>query len=550
MVVSVKIREIVCLLGVWLVSVLYVATGQFADPDLWGRLSVAALYFQNGQFPYYDVFSYTAPYARWIDHEWLTGMVFYQLITRFGEVGFLLFKYGLILAIFYSLFRLHRKCYSVSPLYAFYGLLLTVGAYSVGLYATLRSQAFSFLLFVVFIYILERVRLGQRKEAWLWLLVPLGVIWGNLHGGFVMGLILLALYGVSAMRQAGLFHAGWRYWAVAALIFLSVGILNPYGNDYLGFLWHAWTLDRSHIGEWSAMKFELWEFLPGQLLVVGGVTIPLLRWWLRDKSDRAELGRLLTPILVLLWLSGMVIKGVRFQPFLALGAVAYVPLILSPEFLNKHLPRPCLQFFQKQASAFQNTLPALLLIMALSATVFAQHAMNLLKVPIDDEMTQSSKPEIRYPLGAILFLEHSPYHGNLSVRYGYGEFTYWRLYPRFKVSMDGRYEEVYSQTEFLRNDAFYDMNDVMRAQRATANIEHGPADFILAEIGQGSISTLLRSRIWQLLYTDTYFLVLGRKSTLQYYPTHQLIPSGLNNKMFSIGDMVTPADLSRFRFKN
>jgi hypothetical protein len=474
-------------------------------------------------------------------------MMFYQIITCFGETGFLLFKYGVMLAIVYGLFRLHRKCYNVSPLYAFYGLLLTVGATSVGLYATLRSQAFSFLLFVVFIYLLERVRLGQRKEAWLWLLVPLGVIWGNLHGGFAMGLILLGLYGLAALRQTKSLTAGWRYWAVAILTFLAVGILNPYGNDYLSFLWHAWTLDRSHIGEWSPMKFELWEFLPGQLLVVGGVTIPLIRWWLRDKSNPGELARLLTPTLVLLWLSAMVIKGVRFQPFLALGAMAYAPLILSPLFFSRHLPKPFLRFFQKQASAFQNTLPALLLIMALLTTAFAQHAINLLKVPIDDELAQNPKPEIRYPLGAILFLKHSLYQGNLAVRYGYGEFAYWCLYPRFKVSMDGRYEEVYSQAEFLKNDAFYDKKDMMRAQQAFASVERDSTDFILAEINQENTSILLRSDNWQLLYADDYFLVFGRKTTLAHYPLPQTTHPLLNNKIFSIGDMVTATDLARFK---
>ena len=87
---SVDWKSILSLAAVWLTSVLFIASGQFADPDLWGRLSIAALIFQNGRFPYHDVFSYTASHARWIDHEWLSGMAFYTILAHLGEPAFFL----------------------------------------------------------------------------------------------------------------------------------------------------------------------------------------------------------------------------------------------------------------------------------------------------------------------------------------------------------------------------------------------------------------------------------------------------------------------------
>jgi hypothetical protein len=547
--VSAGLKSFAYIITAWLLAVLYIASAHFADPDLWGRLSVAALYFQNGQFPYYDVFSYTAPHARWIDHEWLTGMVFYQIITNLGESGFLAFKYGSILAIFYLLFRLHRKCYHVSPLYALYGLVITIDAYSVGLYATLRSHIFSFVLFVLFVYVLERVRLGQRSPWLLWWLVPVGVVWANFHGGFIMGIILLGIYGIDAVLQARVPLAVSLYWGIATCIFILLAVLNPYGPDYLGFLWHAWTLDRSRIGEWSHMRFNQWDFLPGQLLIVAGVTVPLLRWLMRDRRDNGEQARLLVPVLVLCWLAVMAIRGVRFQPFLAFGIVAYAPLILSPDFLHRALPKACCQFFQQHTAAFKNVLPALLLGMALAGTIYMQATVNLLKVPLGDEFTQGLGNSIRYPLGAILFLERSPYRGNLSVRYGYGEFAYWCLYPKFKVSMDGRYEEVYTQAEFLKNDAFYDRINLVRAQAAVEPIERSNTDFILTEVDMSNVKMLLLSKRWQEIYSDQYFTVLGRNSTLNRYPASnsQRFQTMVNNKVFTIADMVTPADLKRFR---
>ena len=50
-----------------------------ADYDLWHRMAIGALFSQNGHLPDHDVFAYTPVKAVWIDHEWGTGVLFYQL---------------------------------------------------------------------------------------------------------------------------------------------------------------------------------------------------------------------------------------------------------------------------------------------------------------------------------------------------------------------------------------------------------------------------------------------------------------------------------------
>jgi hypothetical protein len=545
------VRNGVYVLTAWLFAVLYVAGYQFPDPDLWGRLSMGALFFQNGRFPYHDVFSYTAPHAPWVDHEWLTGLVFYQILDKAGEFGFLAFKYGMMLAIVYLLFRLHRKAYRASALYALYGLIVTVGVYSVGLYATVRSHLFSFFFFVLFLYLLERVRLGQRGKRLLWLLLPLGVIWGNLHGGFAMGLILLALYGLGACLEKRSLKAGLSYGLLAAGIFLALGVFNPYGLKYLAFLWHAWTLNRSHIGEWSAFRFELWYFLPAQVLMVICSILLLLRWLWRDNTPSPVApsvpAGLITPALVLVAMMAMVVKGVRFQPFLAWAAVAYAPILFPPAFLKRFLPEKVRRFGGKQTSAFQNTLPALLLLGTLAGLFFFETHVGLFQVALPDELTLDPHPQIRYPLGLVQFLKASPYHGNLVVRFGLGEFAYWALYPRFKVSMDGRYEEVYDQAEFLRNHEFYDKKEPLRSQNTVAPVTNSPADFILTEPDIPSTALLLRDPAWALLEGNNYYLLFAKVRSLHALPPFNPQGHYLPIKNLTIQNYVTPADKARFR---
>lgn len=544
---SERIKDNLLLVGAWLFAVVYTATNVFPDPDLWGRLSMGALLFQNGRFPYHDVFSYTAPHALWVDHEWLTGVAFYQILTHFGETGFLVFKYLMILGIFALMFRLHRRVYRVSPLYAFYALLLLVDVYSVGFYATVRSHVFTFLFFFIELYLLERVRLGQGGKHSLWWLLPLGMVWGNLHGGYAMGVLLLGCYGLGEAIQHRNLRAGLFHWMLAGLSFLALGFLNPYGPSFWSFLVHAWTLDRSKIGEWTPLHFDIWLFVPAQLLFLFGTLIPLLRWQFRNRQAPQEINRLLTPTLVLFWTIVMMLRAVRMQPFVALVAIAYLPLFLDAVFLRRILPQRITGFFQQQASAFCNTLPVLIVALSVGMTLFMQSTTGLLKVNLADEMSQSNAVVTRYPLGAIDYLQRSPYRGNLMVHFGLGEFTLWRLYPRFKVSMDGRYEEVYDQATFLRNHKCYNKRNLRENQASFASINESQADFLLMQTELPVNSLLAQSPLWKVVYVDAYYAVLARKSSLKRFPAYAPGWPKLSSKSISIGDMITDADLKRFK---
>lgn len=537
------------LVSAWLTALLYLISGQFADVDLWGRLSIAALYFQSGRFPYHDVFSYTAEGARWIDHEWLTGFVFYQVLLNWGEPGFLMLKYLLILAVLALLFWLHRRIHGASPLYTFYGLLLLLAIYSVGFDATLRAQAFTFLFFTGFLAVLEGLRLEKLNRRWLWLLLPAGVVWGNLHGGFVMGCLLLLAYGLGEVLRQRRLKVLLPYAGLALLIVGVLGFVNPYGPAYIRFLWHAWSLDRDYILEWRALNLASWRFLPAQLLAMMTMVMLLMRWLYcrEDRRRGSECRDLATPALVLLWLLVMTLKGIRFQTFLALAVVGYAPLVLSPAFLQWFAPAFATRLWSRYQTAFARIVPGMLLLMSLGGLIYLHNTVGIFRLPLADALAQSGTAGTRYPLGAINYLRQSPYQGNLLVRFGLGEFAYWALYPRFKVSMDGRYEEVYSQAAFERNRVFFSsehLPDVVRAfQRETA----GPADFVLIGNDSLALHLLLESPQWRLLYANGYFALFGKQSSLQKLPDYNPSQTFMTLGTMTLKDLFTPEDLARFR---
>src|SRR5260370_25236720 len=56
-----------------------------------------------------------------------------------------------------------------------------------------RPQLFTFVLMAALLLILARD--NHRGHAPLWLLVPMMMLWVNLHGGFIIGLPVIAVYG-------------------------------------------------------------------------------------------------------------------------------------------------------------------------------------------------------------------------------------------------------------------------------------------------------------------------------------------------------------------
>jgi hypothetical protein len=86
-------------------------------------------------------------------------------------------------------------------------------------------------------------------------------------------------------------------------------------------------------------------------------------------------------------------------------------------------------------------------------------------------------PPTFYPVEAVDYLERSGATGHLAVPFRWGSYASWRLYPRMKVSMDGRYETVYPDSTFeMNHDFFYrqgaDWDRLLRRHRV---------DYILLE---------------------------------------------------------------------
>ena len=164
-----------------------------ANYDLWGYLSFGKIFWEKGFFPFQDVFSYTPTKTLWVYHEWLTGVILYYIFKYAGPAGIQLLQHLTVIITLSLIYATAIKKGS-SPVFALITLVPAMLLISFG-YLPVRAQIFTYLFFILTIYILETARISQRWKILIWLL-PVQIFWCNLHGGFVAGLGIIALYAL------------------------------------------------------------------------------------------------------------------------------------------------------------------------------------------------------------------------------------------------------------------------------------------------------------------------------------------------------------------
>ncbi len=159
------------------------------DPDFFWHVTAGQWIADHGRVPSTDPFSFTWAGQPWTPHEWLSELLMYWLVSGVGRTG-ALFVFGLFPAAIVISQGLMLSRQGVS-LRAFalpavlIGLVITP-------YVTLRPQAVSWLLLSLLIWFLLELKAEKPWRALL--LIPFFVLWANLHGVYVIGLGVVAIY--------------------------------------------------------------------------------------------------------------------------------------------------------------------------------------------------------------------------------------------------------------------------------------------------------------------------------------------------------------------
>ncbi len=199
------------------------------DGDAGFHIRIGDLIRTNGVVPTHDVFAFSVPGGRWYAFEWLSELTYSSLHAAYGLKGVVLAA-GLMLAACFTILLRYALWLGAQALIAVPMILIAVNAANIHFYA--RPHLFTWLLLAVAIWIVQRDR---RSPGWTaWLLIPLTIVWANLHGGFFIFFPLLALLVAGEAAEAWLDGRGfWRAFRYARIAFACAvaSLVNPYGFE-------------------------------------------------------------------------------------------------------------------------------------------------------------------------------------------------------------------------------------------------------------------------------------------------------------------------------
>ncbi|MCX6275551.1 MAG: hypothetical protein NTV09_10130 [Bacteroidetes bacterium] len=195
-----KLVFILCLLVAIAASI-----KSFREPDLWWQIRTGEWILEHHEVPKQDVFSYTMNGTEWINIKW--GFeVLAALVTKIAGPESVFFIQSIVncLLVFFLLklsILLFRKngienpptqsSFLLSGVITFLVLMIGTEYRMIG-----RPEMFSHLFTILFLVLLEKNRLSPSRQ--IYIIIPLQLLWANMHEAFGIGIVILAIYTVSA----------------------------------------------------------------------------------------------------------------------------------------------------------------------------------------------------------------------------------------------------------------------------------------------------------------------------------------------------------------
>lgn len=391
-----------------LFGILTTARG-LVDSDYYWHVTTGRLIAATG-IPSTDPFSFTWAGQPWVMHEWLGELLIYGLVSTVG-VGVATFLFGMISVAgpLMVAATLHRRGTATLPL----ALATALAVYVYISYATIRPQAISWLPLGILVALLITLRPDHRWRAWL--LVPLFVLWANVHGLYVVGLGVLAVY--VAFTMVGHTPMSPRRWTMAGVLAAVVlaSTLTPSG--LAGLLYPLRYVDAGdwglrHISEWQSPNFHDPSQI-GLLFVIVALLANGMRAtprWLAWSAVAGVVGALL---------------ATRNAPLAALLALPTLALGLGDRLPDRVRERPAR--IARARRVMEMTAAALVVVAA------AFIVPNLPAVAGERVIPRS------FPVAGVAALQQDDPDARVLAEYGWGGYVINRMYDDgARVFVDGR----------------------------------------------------------------------------------------------------------------
>ncbi len=468
-----------------------------ADGDLARHLAVGRQILATGSIPTLDLFSYTKGGEPFVPYEWLSEVIFAATNLQLGFAGVAVLAASLAAAPFLLLARWTVRD-GANPFVAIG--LLTAGALAGSMHWLARPHLFTILLALLWTRALVRHRATGSLRP-LAALPPLMALWANLHGGFLVGFVILGVFLVGAIVEAhpagipfgtstplprgdeGRSALSTRHlrsavvMAVAGLLSLAATGLNPVGYSLLphvaGYFRSQFLVDNTV--EYLSPNFhDLGPQLFLGLLLVAVVALALAP----RPIAPTDLGMLLV------W-TALALYSARNIP---LFVVICLPIVvrLGSEALAVRGGGIAARLAATERQLGGPLLP----LLAVAA------ALLISRGTVGDIRPQFGFDPALFPVQALAKAEQAGARGNLFNYFSWGGYILYAGYPAHRVFIDG-------QTDFYGEQLTRDYLKVARLEPDwEAILDRYRVDWVLFPHRSPLSMLLARTRGWRLAYQD------------------------------------------------
>ena len=495
--------------------------------DIGRHLKVGEIIWQTKEVPKTNLFSFTEPEFPFINHHWLSEVIFFAIFSYLGLTGLIIVKTALALVVFSLLFFVARKYSKFWPL--FISSLLSIFIFIQR--TEVRPEIFSFVILSFFLFALFKVKYEQEYR-FLWLLPILQLFWVNLHIYFFIGPFLVLAFLADRLINGD--YANIKKTTAVLLLTLAATLINPNGIQGMILPFKVLNEYGYSIIENQTLFFlaDFGGFLPSVFIFKLSVAVLIFSLILTAKKTRQRTFEII--ILAFFVYAGF--RILRNLPLYALVSFPVLAILLTDiqGFIEKRWPSD-----RKRLNDFSKALLSSLLVLLIFLVANNSYYRFM-------EVSRVSGFSVPNGLErAVDFVKQNKIKGPMFNNFDIGGYLIWQLYPQEKVFVDNR-PEAYSVKFF--NEIYKPMQEDKKkwlefSEKYSINfIFFGHTD--TTPWGQKFLTDIVKNQDWKIVYLneDAIILVKNEKKNSEIISKLSITDKTAINK---ISDFIKDSNMNK-----
>ena len=447
------------------------------DPDSLLHISAGNWIFNHLSVPLVDPFSFNTAGKEWIDHEWLSQLILAFAYYLGGFAGLKILTgafFGLTLGL-----QLRFMIQRVPPIYA---LLFSAFCFvSLQNHLLARPHIITWPIIIYwFSCLLQACEEKKVPPYWLSLLM---IIWANLHGSFLLGLLAIPFCALEAVITTDHKMAVAKSWMKFLLLCSIACLITPFG-------WKSYSFGVDLMS--SAYITRIIEWAPAT-----GFSLLSMEIWLGLLLTLGLLGRVRFSFGRLLLLLGVLHEALAHVRYISIfGLLA--PLLLAAPFGIAYQSKlngtnPIDQFFNRLSS------PCRSITLLLSSSFFLMFGIwftSLSVIQLDPVIA---------PKEALEAIKASGIKGRVLNGYIFGGYL---IFNQIPVFIDGR-ADLHGNPG---NNDFYTFTDSADIEKIRELLDQHQIAWTIFQPTEKTVMYLNTQKDWKKIYEDSNSVVHVRVS--------------------------------------